>query len=302
MAYSPAQSESSYNKGCPLSSQLLLRTGLFVLLLAISHPAFSRTWYITVDGTGDAPTIQAGIDSSVFGDTVLVAQGLYELEWLVLMKSGIVLTSESGPTRTMIRASWTNQMWGIVCQDLGPNTEVSGFRIERFDGRDYSSGIYMSNCGGVKISNNVIVDNSVGMYIESFDPYYVSLVMENNTIYGNLSYSLEIHASNVGGSVVNNIFWGRVYGAGFDMLDYASCNNLQDISDAGFWAVLNFSQAPEFCGPGGGNFFLQSDSPCAPGNAPIEGCEDLIGALPVACGTSPVEHKTWGHIKEIYRE
>ena len=43
------------------------------LLLILAPPIFPRTWYINTDGTGDAPTIQAGVDSSVAGDTVLVA-------------------------------------------------------------------------------------------------------------------------------------------------------------------------------------------------------------------------------------
>lgn len=39
-------------------------------------PASSRTWYISPDGGGDAPTIQAGIDSAA-ADTVLLASGTY---------------------------------------------------------------------------------------------------------------------------------------------------------------------------------------------------------------------------------
>jgi parallel beta-helix repeat protein len=291
-------------RGDPMRYRLFLHISFFVLSLAISHPAFSRTWYIKQDGTGDAPTIQAGIDSAIAGDTVLVAAGVYDLDWELRMKDGIVLTSESGPARTIITGRWRDLLSGIECQDLGPSTEVSGFWIERFDRIDICSGIYMRNCGEVKISNNIIVDNSVGICIDSYNPYYVYVYLENNTIYRNTYYSLEILGSGSGGvrSATNNIFWGRVYGIGFEMFTHVSCNNLLDISDAGFWADLNFSQPPEFCGPGAGNLFLQSDSPCAPGNAPIEGCDELIGALPVGCGTSPVEHKTWGHIKAMYRE
>ncbi|MEJ2314265.1 MAG: hypothetical protein P8Y85_05720 [Nitrospirota bacterium] len=47
---------------------------VFVLLLAVgmARPARARTWYVKADGTGDAPTIQAAIDSAVSGDIVLV--------------------------------------------------------------------------------------------------------------------------------------------------------------------------------------------------------------------------------------
>jgi len=40
-------------------------------------PGHARTWHILADGSGDAPTIQAGIDSSAHYDTVLVAPGTY---------------------------------------------------------------------------------------------------------------------------------------------------------------------------------------------------------------------------------
>ena len=39
--------------------------------------SFSRTWHINSFGTGDAPTIQAGIDSAITGDLVSLADGTY---------------------------------------------------------------------------------------------------------------------------------------------------------------------------------------------------------------------------------
>ena len=54
-------------------------------LIASVSPLQADTWEITVDGLGDAPTIQAGIDSSASGDTVLVHPGTYfeHLDYLV---------------------------------------------------------------------------------------------------------------------------------------------------------------------------------------------------------------------------
>jgi len=46
-------------------------------LSALGRPAFGRTWYIKADGSGDAPTIQAGVDLAAAGDIVLVASGSY---------------------------------------------------------------------------------------------------------------------------------------------------------------------------------------------------------------------------------
>jgi hypothetical protein len=56
----------------------MMRIVLALLLVLVSMgPALARTWHILPDGNGDAPTIQAAVDSSAHGDTVLVAPGTY---------------------------------------------------------------------------------------------------------------------------------------------------------------------------------------------------------------------------------
>ena len=51
---------------------------LLLLSMALSvAPAHGATWHIMPDGTGDAPSIQAGVDSAGVGDTVALAAGTY---------------------------------------------------------------------------------------------------------------------------------------------------------------------------------------------------------------------------------
>jgi predicted outer membrane repeat protein len=54
-----------------------LQVACLVLGIALASPCLARTWYISPDGMGDASTIQAGIDSALAGDTVLLADGVY---------------------------------------------------------------------------------------------------------------------------------------------------------------------------------------------------------------------------------
>ncbi len=59
----------------------------------------------------------------------------------------------------------------------------------------------------------------------------------------------------------------------------------------------NLSTDPLFCDPIVANYFLRSDSPCAPGQS---GC-DLIGARPVGCDPTSIDETSWGRLKASYR-
>lgn len=48
-----------------------------VSILVFTPVSWARTWYVNPDGTGDAPTIQAAVDSAGSGDTILLADGVY---------------------------------------------------------------------------------------------------------------------------------------------------------------------------------------------------------------------------------
>jgi len=152
---------------------------------------------------------------------------------------------------------------------------------------DVAHGILMSGPGTIR--NCVIVGNGIGVDALGNDQ---AIDFRNNTVIGN---GVGLHGWDGHGiECWYNIIWDETSGA------YGMFNDVLDLPSWGGTASGNFSQDPEFCGPSLGNYFLQSDSPCAPGNCPYPIAPHLIGALPVWCGTVKTETKTWGAIKELY--
>jgi hypothetical protein len=145
---------------------LLLATLLLLLLPALVE---SRTWYVKVDGTGDAPTIEAAIDSSQDGDEILVAAGTYT--WtnqspandhgiMMFVNKEIWLHSEAGRDSTIIDAEGEGPLIGISGEIAPIEPTIEGFTL-RNGSADYGwvgAAIWCSSCHPT-IRNNVISDN-----------------------------------------------------------------------------------------------------------------------------------------------
>jgi len=258
--------------------------GMQIGLLSSTH---ARTWYVKVDGSGDAPTIQAGVDSSAAGDTVLVGPGSYYIVDCISLKPGIIILSEEGPNMTIIEPI---EPWNVICVfAMTGNTEIIGFWLKQ---SQYADIILRYNG---KIEHNIIEGGYYG--IEAFDG---SGEIRNNLIFGSNQGIYLDYASNF---VINN----NIILSGLNAIDcsglMAFCNDMPSEPWFCFGGEPNFDLDPQFCGvESSGNYYLQGDSPCAPGNHPDEYDCGLIGPLPVGCGTVATEQKTWGEIKAIYKE
>lgn len=173
---------------------------LFVLSISCSNdcpvcpsgdsPTSNRTWYIKLDGTGDAPTIQAGIDSAAAGDTVLVAQGVYSDTTHILISQdlrivnvhlykSIKLLAEGASFNTVIDGSGSDI--AIYTEGLNASAEIQGFEIRTIfhwfacvDGASFSRtntqfsehvSIYCEE-SELLISKNEILDNNAAIYLK----------------------------------------------------------------------------------------------------------------------------------------
>ncbi|MFH1278279.1 MAG: hypothetical protein ABIK65_07865 [Candidatus Eisenbacteria bacterium] len=135
-------------------------------LLIAWMPALATTWYVLPDSTGDAPTIQAAIDSSSDGDTVLVAAGTYYVNLVILLKANISLIGESGPEWTILDGTYPTggaQSRRVVIRAQGSdNLLIEGFTIR--EGRPngyhafYGGGIHVYE-GRCTIRGNILRDN-----------------------------------------------------------------------------------------------------------------------------------------------
>jgi parallel beta helix pectate lyase-like protein len=162
-------------------SQLVL-SGAIGLLLPTS-PLSARTWKVLADGSGDASTVQAGIDSAVAADTVLVGPGKY-FERITFRGRDIVLRSSAGPAQTILDAS---DLGGrVVTFEAGESRAalLEGFTITHGLG-----GILIINSQpsivGNTITDNVPIQNGGGIWCgaDTFFPWFPFI--HGNTITNN---------------------------------------------------------------------------------------------------------------------
>ncbi len=271
---------------------------------------------------GECPTIAAGIFQAVAGDTVVVACGGY-LEYGLVMKSGVLLTSESG--------SWdcvTIDAQGLGshlhCTDLDENTCVQGFTFTGFQGEDEHLGaIECRDCYltffRCAILDNYNLNRTSGFYIYGGEPsldecffrgnvsyYGAGLLINNGTVrisnctfvqnHGHNGYVAEgrhnavltlensLLAYNTGGVPVNCTTGASVY---------LSCCNIYRNDGADWMGCVadqfningNIRVDPLFCDLEQGDFSLCADSPCLPEN---NDCGLLIGVFGKGCATCGV--------------
>ena len=131
---------------------------IFMMLIA------SIAWSDIIEVPGDYPTIQAGIDAAVDGDTVLVANGIWTGDGNKNLDFGgkaITVTSENGAENCIINCEGDGRGF-YFGNGEGENSEVSGFTIT--NGFDVDGGgLYCYNASPT-ITNCTINSNAIVCY------------------------------------------------------------------------------------------------------------------------------------------
>jgi len=159
----------------------------------------------------------------------------------------------------------------------------------------------------IVIRNNLIYSNGGGIHIAQWAG---DVEMYENTISHNTSGQgiAAVEGWTCSNSIHHNIISYNEIGVdGFCASDF-ECNDIfgngSNVDPPPFGTNGNIAVDPQFCGVEpqvSGNYFLQSDSPCAPGQHPDGYPCGQIGRLPVGCEDTSVERASWGRIKSIYR-
>lgn len=294
-----------------------------LLLLFSTIGVQARTWHVLNDGTGDAPTIRAAIDSSTAGDTILVGPGTYSEARLEIWKDSLVIAGEFGPAETVIHALGSSALdinWAkhIEVRDLTLEAglaalvaEYSSYILIEGNVLRHASeaGILLWQSSGVVIRNNLVYSNGNGIGCADISTH---IDIDGNTILHNVGGTGITYPGSGYCRIKNNIISYNHVGVRAIAADF-SCNDTygNDINyDLGLvpdptGSNGNISVAPLFCGldpQDSGNYYLQSISPCAPGQHPDGFPCGLIGRYPIGCADTAVRRTNWGRIKALFQE
>jgi hypothetical protein len=157
----------------------------------------------------DQPTIQAGINVAVNGDTVLVAPGTY-VENINFLGKAITVASAKGPRVTIIDG---NKKDSVVIFDHKETTTsvLSGFTIQNGSPTTYitGGGIDMEFSSAPTITGNIITANQGnlggGIYGQGGAPIITNNVINKNSAFGGTGGGIELDGTYGGPQIIANV-------------------------------------------------------------------------------------------------
>lgn len=134
-----------------LAPALVVGIASFMVCVVDGNGAKARVWNVYVDGSGDAPFIQAAVDSAQNGDIVLVGPGSYPEPYVLIVDKSIEIRSSLGAAATTAKHFYTYEAEPETPDD---RIVLSGFTIE--GGEQITGGFAIVRSGEVIVENCVI--------------------------------------------------------------------------------------------------------------------------------------------------
>ncbi len=246
---------------------------LLVFLLIMVFPVFGMA--ATIHVPGDQPTIQAGIDAALDGDTVLVAPGTY-VENIDFLGKAITVVSEQGPDVTIIDGGSPPDpdVGSVVTFESGEGLDsiLEGFTVTNgtgslFPGQGYNGGGIFTHFSSPTITGNIITGNLLlydyshggGIFINNASPTVTGNTISGNQAAAGGGIDFQFNCFSIVADNLINRNTGTYFGGGITVsydCDPVIRNN--DISD-------NVSNSPTGYG-GGGILVAGNCSPTITGN------------------------------------
>jgi nitrous oxidase accessory protein NosD len=173
----------------------------------------------------DQPTVQAGVDAAATGDTVLIAKGLYTMQYIEVHKS-ISLVGENRDS-TILRGDLSSPVINLFADGV----EVSSLTITWG-----SSGIESNYHGGHLIKRNLLIENSPIGGVEIRNSQTASLIAGN--LISNCSHGIIL-----GGTSGDHITQNEIRTAANGGVMLSGCDNVSVTSNKflGFVGVNSFA-------------------------------------------------------------
>ena len=194
-----------------------------VVLLSASA-SMATVWYIKADGTGDEPTIQAGIAAAAAGDTVLLADGTYTGSGnhdISFMGKALTVRSESGLADACVidcqASALDNHRAFNILLGEGPTSRIEGIMMK--NGNCSHGGAVRIHYSSPVIQDCVLCGNRAGtggavhIYDESYPTFQNCVFLLNSATTGGainaemggrlvlLSCTLQENTGTVGGAI-----------------------------------------------------------------------------------------------------
>ena len=153
--------------------------------LAVASAGLARTWHVNPDGTGDAPSIQAAIDSVAVGDDIELANGVYSgvgnYNMAIVGKLVYIHSTTGDPHACTIDCERLGNGFIVTSPPQSGKLTLEGVTIRNGRGSPRYEGGAVSSLRVVTATDCIFDGDSTAVYLVTTDGYFTNCVFVNNS-------------------------------------------------------------------------------------------------------------------------